>query len=154
MKPRVLIPFLACALAIAAAGQGRAPATKRTLPVIATAQYDNARTGANLLETILTPQNVNVAQFGRIAFLSVDGDVYAQPLYIPQLEIPGKGLRNVLFVATEEDSVYAFDADMASTPPLWQISFLDSKNHTPSVSAPYLHCPFLEPDIGITSTPV
>src|SRR6266403_47691 len=154
MKPRVLIPFLACALAIAAAGQRRAPATKRTLPVIATAQYDNARTGANLLETILTPQNVNVAQFGRIAFLSVDGDVYAQPLYIPQLEIPGKGLRNVLFVATEEDSVYAFDADMPSTQPLWQISFLDAKKNISPVSARDVHCPFIEPDIGITSTPV
>ncbi len=154
MKPRVLIPFLACALATAAAGQRRAPATKRTLPVIATAQYDNARTGANLLETILTPQNVNVAQFGRIAFLSVDGDVYAQPLYIPQLEIPGKGLRNVLFVATEEDSVYAFDADMPSTQPLWQISFLDAKKNISPVSARDVHCPFIEPDIGITSTPV
>jgi hypothetical protein len=156
MKSGVLIPLLACGFAIVTSAQRRAPApaTKRTLPVIATAQYDNARTGANLLETVLTPQNVNVAQFGRIAFLPVDGDVYAQPLYIPQLEIPGKGLRNVLFIATERDSVYAFDADALSTEPLWHVSFVDAKRNISSVSGRDVHCPFIDPDIGITSTPV
>src|ERR1700730_6349049 len=135
MKPRALIPFLACGLPVVAAGQRPAPATKRTLPVIATAQYDNARTGANLLETVLTPQNVNVAQFGRIASLPVDGDVYAQPLYIPRLDIPGKGVHNVVFIATEHDSVYAFDADATSGELLWQISLLDAKKNISPVSA-------------------
>src|ERR1700730_18148289 len=135
MKPRALIPFLACGLPVVAAGQRPAPATKRTLPVIATAQYDNARTGANLLETVLTPQNVNVAQFGRIGFLPVDGDVYSQPLYIPQLEIPRKGEQNVAFIATEKDSVYAFDADAPSTQPLWQVSFVDMRKEISPVSA-------------------
>jgi hypothetical protein len=154
MKTRVLIPLLACALAAVTAGQRPAPATQHVLPVIATAQYDNARTGANLLETILTPQNLNVAQFGRIGFLPVDGDVYAQPLYIPHLEIPGKGPRNVLFIATEKDSVYAFDADALSAEPLWQVSFVDAKKRISPVSSRDVHCPFIEPDIGITSTPV
>jgi len=156
MKTRILIPFLACGFAIVTSAQRRAPAPagKRTLPVIVTAQYDNARTGANLLETVLTPQNVNAAQFGRVAFLPVDGDVYAQPLYIPQLEIPGKGLRNALFIATEKDSVYAFDADALSTEPLWRVSFVDAKKNISPVSARDVHCPFIDPDIGITSTPV
>src|SRR6266404_684475 len=158
MKLRVsvpaLVPLLVCCLAVIAAVQRPPPPTKPALPVIATAQYDNARTGANLLETILTPQNVNAAQFVRIAFLPVDGDVYAQPLYIPRLEIPNKGLRNVLFIATEKDSIYTFDADTLSTEPLWQVSFVDAKKNISPVSARDVSCPFLDPDIGITSTPV
>src|SRR5438552_3152210 len=59
--------------------------------LVRTAQYDNARTGANLRETILTPRNVNPAQFGKLVSVPVDGDVYAQPLYVPKLEVPGKG---------------------------------------------------------------
>jgi len=85
---------------------------------VLTAQYDNARTGANLNERMLTPRNVNVTQFGKLFAFKVDGDVYAQPLHMPDLEVPGKGKHNVLFVATENDSVYAFDADGASTTPL------------------------------------
>src|SRR5712692_6058241 len=76
---------------------------------ITTSQYDNARTGAYLNEKTLTPQNVNSKQFGRILKFPVDGDVYAQPLYVPSVEIPGKGTHNVLYIATENDSVYAFD---------------------------------------------
>src|SRR5438270_9201941 len=91
------------------------PAIVDIRPVVATAQYDNARTGANLFETILTPQNVNANQFGRIASLRIDGDVYAQPLYVPHVEIPGKGTHNVVFIVTEYDTVFAFDADIAST---------------------------------------
>jgi hypothetical protein len=153
MKILVSVVLPMWVLAMTAAAQ-RPPATKPALPVIATAQYDNARTGANLLETILTPQNVNTAQFGRITFFPVDGDVYAQPLYIPQLAIPGKGTHNVLFVATERDSVYAFDADATSTEPLWQVSFTDAKKNISPVSARDVQCPFIQPDVGITSTPV
>jgi hypothetical protein len=153
MKILVSVVLPMCVLAMTAAAQ-RPPATKPALPVIATAQYDNARTGANLLETILTPQNVNTAQFGRITFFPVDGDVYAQPLYIPQLAIPGKGTHNVLFVATERDSVYAFDADATFTEPLWQVSFTDAKKNISPVSARDVQCPFIQPDVGITSTPV
>src|SRR5690349_6607524 len=103
-----------------------------TLPLvaqitIATSQYDNARTGANLHETILTPKNVNTRQFGKVGAFKVDGPVYAQPLYIPNLDLPGKGRHNVLFVATEHDSVYAFDADRPGDPPLWHVSFVDER---------------------------
>jgi hypothetical protein len=88
---------------------------------IATSQYDNARTGAYLAETVLTPENVNPARFGKIGALRVDGDVYAQPLFLAGVNIPGKGPRNVIFVATEHDSVYAFDADLRDSAPLWRV---------------------------------
>jgi len=118
---------------------------------VTTSQYDNARTGANLHETVLTPQNVNARQFGKIFSFRVDGDIYAQPLYLPAVEIPGKGVHNVLFIATEHDSVYAFDADGKTTEPLWHVNFLTPGAHT--VSASDVQCPFITPEIGITPTP-
>jgi len=119
-----------------------------------TSQYDNARTGANLNEKILTPQNVNSKQFGKIFTLPVDGDIYAQPLYVPNVEMPGQGKHNVLFVATEHDGVYAFDADGSSPKPLWKVSFVDEAKSILTVPARDVHCPFIQPEIGITSTPV
>src|SRR5580700_8068310 len=92
---------------------------------VTTSQYDNMRTGATLNEKILTPQNVNAKQFGKLGAFKVDGPVYAQPLFLPNVEIPGKGKHDVLFVATEHDSVYAFDANRPGDPPLWKVSFLD-----------------------------
>ncbi|MDX6460864.1 MAG: hypothetical protein QOE55_4561, partial [Acidobacteriaceae bacterium] len=89
-----------------------------------TSQYDNARSGVNRHETILTPRNVNVRHFGKIFALKVDGDIYAQPLFLEGLEIPGKGRHDVLLIATEHDSVYAFDAYGHPTGPLWRTSFL------------------------------
>jgi len=128
-----------------------------TFPVfaqIATSQYDNLRTGANLNEKILTPKNVNAWQFGKIGAWKVDGPVYAQPLYVPNLDLPGKGRHNVLYVATEHDTVYAFDADHPGDPPLWQVSFLDAKRSIEPVHGDELQCPFIRPEVGITSTPV
>lgn len=121
---------------------------------IPTSQYDNARTGATLVETKLTPQNVNVNQFGKAGVFRVDGAVYAQPLFIPSVEIPGKGKHNVVFIATEHDSVYAFDADHPSAPPLWQVSLLNRKQGATPVSDRAAQCPFIRPEVGITSTPV
>src|SRR3982751_4706502 len=92
--------------------------------LVTTAQYDNSRTGANVGETVLTPRNVNPARFGKLFTVPVDGDIYAQPLYVPRLEIPGKGVHDVLFVATEHNSVYAFDAGLQPAAPLWRVSFL------------------------------
>lgn len=121
---------------------------------VATSQYDNSRTGSNQRETVLTPRNVNATQFGKLFSLPVDGSIYAQPLYVPRLEIPGKGVHNVVFVATEHDSVYAFDADGRSMEPLWKVSFLDRQRGVTSIPARDVDCPFIEPEIGITSTPV
>src|SRR5580700_4001287 len=92
---------------------------------VTTSQYDNSRTGATLNEKSLTLENVNAKQFGKLGAFKVDGAVYAQPLFLPAVEIPGKGMHNVLYVATEHDSVYAFDAERPGDPPLWQVSFLD-----------------------------
>jgi hypothetical protein len=121
---------------------------------ITTSQYDNLRTGATLNEKILTPQNVNAKQFGKLGAFKVDGAVYAQPLFVPSLEIPGKGKHSVLFAATEHDSVYAFDADRPNDAPLWRVSLLDKKRDEETVPARDVSCPFLQPEVGITSTPV
>ena len=121
---------------------------------ITTSQYDNSRTGATLTEKILTPQVVNSNQFGKVGVFKVDGAVFAQPLILSSVEIPGKGKHDVLFIATEHDSVYAFDANKPNGPPLWQVSLLDKKLDTAPVPARDTNCPFIEPEVGITSTPV
>jgi hypothetical protein len=154
MRAHSIVALLVCVPAVIAVALPSPQTHKPGLPVIATAQYDNARTGANLLETTLTPENVNANQFGRVASFSVDGDVYAQPLYLPHVEIPGKGAHNVVLVATERDSVYAFDADSAAGTILWKTSFVDAAKNITPVSAGDVRCPFIQPDVGITSTPV
>src|SRR4029077_5940871 len=118
-----------------------------------TAQYDNARTGATLRETTLTPANVNVGRFGKIFSFAVDGDVYAQPLYLPNVEIPGKGFHNVIYIATEHNSVYAFDAGGVPAEPLWRVNFLNADASVGTVPARDVACPFITPEIGITPTP-
>ncbi len=125
---------------------------------VTTYRNNLARSGENLTETILTPANVNPAQFGKIFSRPVDGQLYAQPLYLPSVAIPGKGVHNVVFVATEHDSVYAFDADSntgPNGPPLWQVSLADTAagETTPGV-ADVMNCPTIAPEVGITGTPV
>jgi hypothetical protein len=117
---------------------------------------DNARTGQNLSETILTPTNVKSATFGKKCSFGVDGQVYAQPLYVPSLSIAG-GTHNVAFVATEHDSVYAFDADCLSASPLWTKSFLGTGITTVPCTKkgqPGCDTTILAPQRGITGTPV
>jgi hypothetical protein len=121
---------------------------------VTTSQYDNARTGANTQETALTPSNVDAKQFGKIHTFVVDGDIYAQPLFLHGLEFPGKGKHNAVFVATEHDSVFAFDADGKSSEPLWKTSFAHPDAGITPLTTRDVHCLFISPEIGITSTPV
>lgn len=121
---------------------------------VTTSQYDNARSGATLNERILTPQNVNAQRFGKLGAFKVDGPVYAQPLFVPKVEIPGKGVHDVLYIATEHDSVFAFDANRPGDPPLWQVSFLDKARGVIPLTEDMVQCPFIRPEVGITSTPV
>ena len=109
---------------------------------------DSARTGQNLQETILTPANVNASTFGRLFVIPVDGKVDAQPLYVPAVAFPGIGTHNALYVVTEHDSAYAFDADNGAL--LWHVS-LARPNETPSDDR---GCSQVTPEIGITATPV
>jgi hypothetical protein len=121
---------------------------------VLTRQYNSARTGATLTESTLTPANVNASAFGKIFTFPVDGDVYAQPLYMPRVEIPGKGVHDVLFVATEHDSVYAFDAAGQPAEPLWHASFVNESAGVTTVPAGDVSCPFIALEVGITPTPV
>jgi outer membrane protein assembly factor BamB len=135
-----------------AVGVALVPTT--ALSQVTTSQYNNARTGATLTEKILTPENVNSKQFGKLGAFKVDGPVYAQPLFVPSVEIRGQGKHDVLYVATEHDSVYAFDANQPGSGPLWHVSFLDKSRGETPLSEDMVDCPFIRPEIGITSTPV
>lgn len=118
---------------------------------VLTFHNDNLRTGQNLDETILTPANVNPTHFGLLFTEPVDGQIYAQPLYVPAVPIAGQGTHNIVIVATENDSVYAFDADVGGAP-LWQTSLL--ANGEIAIPASDTGCGDLTPQIGITGTPV
>jgi hypothetical protein len=124
---------------------------------------DNARTGFNPAETILNRTNVNANGFGVIFSLPVDGWVYAQPLYVSGVSVPGKGVHNVVFVATQHDSVYAFDADTnagTNASPLWHASFINpaagitTASVLDAVDYPYQDCRTFSGEIGIVGTPV
>src|SRR5258708_4604395 len=122
---------------------------------VLTQHNDIARTGANTSETILTPSNVNQSTFGKTFTYTVDGYVYAQPLFVSQYTFGGAiGTRNAVLIATENNAVYAFDADNrpgplgGSNPQLWTVNLgagAASGNGT---------CGDLTPRVGITGTPV
>jgi len=116
---------------------------------VLTYHNDEARTGQDLRETVLNPGNVHFSEFGKLFVLAVDGKVDAQPLYKSRVSIPGRGIHNVLYVATEHDSVYAFDADVGGSP-LWRVSVV-ARGET---SSDDLNCNAVAPEIGITATPV
>ena len=122
---------------------------------VPTANYDNDRTNANLNEGILNTNDVNPTQFGKLFAFPVDGQVYAQPLYLHVFHIPGKGTLNVLYVATMHNSVYAFDADAAGgTAPLWQVNLGATVDPLSIVAAGGEIYGDIEHEIGILSTPV
>ncbi len=115
---------------------------------VLTYHNDNARSGLNAGETTLAPGNVNASTFGKLFVDAVDGKVDAQPLYKAGVAIPGQGTHNVLFVATEHDSVYAFDADTGAK--LWQASMLGAGE----VPSDPVYGNQVTPEIGVTATPV
>jgi hypothetical protein len=123
------------------------PAQPATTDVL-TYHNDIGRTGQNLTESALTTSNVNSAQFGKLGFYPVDGLVDAEPLYASNVAVPSNGTHNVLIVATEHDSVYAFDADSGAM--LWRLSMLKSGETTSDDRG----CGQVTPEIGVTSTPV
>ena len=126
-------------------------------PGLLTNHSDNGRTGQNLNEVVLTTGNVNSTQFGKLFSYAVDGYTYAQPLYVPNVAVSGQGTHNVVFVATQHDSVYAFDANNSPTTPLWQVSFIDPGagiTTVPSADVIDPGCDNVGVEVGITGTPV
>jgi hypothetical protein len=124
--------------------------------IAVTYHNDNQRTGQNLGETVLTPQNVNSTTFGKLFSYPVDGAIYGEPLYVQNLLLPAQGMRNVVYVVTQHDSVYAFDGDQKSPGTLWQVSLADAASNATSVPCADepTACSFIGTEIGITSTPV
>jgi hypothetical protein len=122
-------------------------------PGVFTYHNDNSRTGQNAGEMVLSPANVNATQFGKLFSYSLDGQPNASPLYVANVNIPGQGFHNVVYVATEHDTVYALDADGLSGNPLWTKSFLSSGVTTVPANDTG-ECCDIAPEIGITSTPV
>jgi uncharacterized protein (TIGR03437 family) len=131
---------------------------------VLTANYDNYRSNANLGEFVLNKANVNPTQFGKLYAFAIDGEAYAQPLYVRGVNLPDGKARNVLYVATMHNSVYAFDADAASgTAPLWSVNLgtpvnphdfdapADNTTVPPTSPSPFTD---ILNEIGILGTPV
>jgi len=128
---------------------------------VPTWRYDLTHSGQNTNETELTPANVNVNSFGKLFSHTTDGATYAQPLYVPGLKMVDGEVHNVIFIATEHDSLYAFDADSnggANAHPIWQVSLLGTSHGAAAGATTVPWSPALaediEPEIGITGTPV
>ena len=157
----VFVLGLAASVALTACG-GNGAATTPTAPMapppppasspsaptdVLTYKNDLSRSGQNLTESTLTLSNVTASSFGLLRVLAVDGKVDAQPLYVSQLNVSG-AMHSVVFAATENDSVYAFDADTGSV--LWQVSLLGAGETVSDMRS----CGQVSPEIGVTSTPV
>ena len=127
-----------------------------TSPGVLTFHNDLARTGQNVRETVLSPATVKKASFGKLRSYPTDGITFASPLYVQNLEMGGSlGTHNVVFVATEHDIMYAFDADGRGEGPLWKRSFIDpAKGVTPVPAGDASLSKDIPNEIGITSTPV
>ena len=138
-------------LALLLAASGVASATD-----VLTHHNNLARTGAVLDEKLLSPATLKDQAFGRLFSVVVDGQIYAQPLVVTGLAIPGKGTRNVVFVATMRNMVYAFDADNAEPEPLWRVSLGAPMpyDRIPKDGGALLGQYNVRPYIGVTSTPV
>jgi hypothetical protein len=130
---------------------GTATAWVTDYPGMMTYHADKFRSGVNSQELALTPSTVNKNTFGKLFSRSVDGQLYGQPLYVANLTIAG-AKHNVVYVATEHDSVYAFDADGKIAAPFWQHSFINPSAGVTTV--PKTSISLIAPEMGITSTPV
>jgi len=157
-RSAVITRTVVCAMLCAATSLLLAQ-TPTPVPVL-TWRYDLSHAGQNTRETALNPSNVNTSSFGKLFSLPVDSTVYAQPLYVPGLTMSDGLVHNVLFVATENDSIYAFDADSnggANASPIWHISLLTSAYGAASgaVAVPWQDngSPDVAPTVGITGTP-
>ncbi|HWY78564.1 MAG TPA: PA14 domain-containing protein [Verrucomicrobiae bacterium] len=132
-----------------------------SLVSVLTFRNDNTRTAQNTNEALLTLANVNTNSFGKLFSAAIDGYSIGQPLVLPNVNIPGKGVHNVVYVTTEHDSVYAWDADSNAGQngvPLWQVSFINPSAGISTVSATgdlaSIAGGFVGPELGITGTPV
>jgi hypothetical protein len=134
------------------------------LPGVYTYHNDQARAGANTREYALTPANVNTSSFGKLFSCTVDGALYGQPLWVANLSVGG-AVHNVVFVATQHDSLYAFDADASPCTQLWKVSLIDTahggaagETTVPAGTPDYLvgqgAGTDIAPEVGVTSTPV
>jgi len=154
---RVTVIFLAILSALAfdqAVAPSGAASTGQSASVL-TYQYNTLRSGANITEATLNPSNVNVSTFGKLYSFPADSLIYGQPLYVPNLHIAG-GTHNVVFVITENNSVYAFDADNKVSTPLWHTHVGVPVPCGVNQPVPKSNCNlvYLTSVIGITSTPV
>jgi hypothetical protein len=153
-RGKVRIILAALLVVVSAALQAQSAAAQTS---VLTWHYNNTRNGVNNSETVLTPANVNPRGFGKLYTQPLDGLVVGHPLYLPALPIPASGVHNVVFVATMEDSVYAFDVDSPSAPPLWVTSLL---SYSPAGATPvadqFMGCQVTTDfsNVGVVSTPV
>ncbi len=124
---------------------------------VVTYHNDNSRSGQNLHETTLTPTLVQQSTFGKLFSQPVDGQIYAEPLVLANLKISGQGTHTVVYIATENDSVYAFDGNSNTgnnVNPLWHVSFINPGQGITTVPSSDLGTSAIYPQIGITGTPV
>jgi hypothetical protein len=117
--------------------------------------YDNMQSDVNSSETVLSPANVNASSFGKLFSYPLDGFAYASPVYASSVSIPGQGTHEVVYVATEHDSIYAFDATGRTATPFWKDSFINPGAGITTVPAADVgECCDIAPEIGISGTPV
>jgi hypothetical protein len=124
---------------------------------VVTYHYDNARNGQNLHETTLTPTLVQQSTFGKLFAQPVDGQIYAEPLVLANVKISGQGTHTVVYVVTENDSVYAFDGNSNTgnnANPLWHTSFINPAQGITTVPSSDYGTDAIYPQVGITGTPV
>src|SRR5580658_8567603 len=155
---RRALPVIAAFIAVVSVAALLSPPSQAQVS-ITTERYDNSRSGSNLSETTLNTSNVNVTQFGKLFSYTVDASIYAQPLYVPNVVIPGQGTYNVVYVATMNDSIYAFNADSNAVNGgiLWSVNFTNPAagvTAIPIVNIVGSNSLNIVGTVGIESTPV